>query len=351
MKLAVPVQTEADLKQILRPKSAYRGESNASWQLESRLERGAREKYGEAFRQYLPNYEASIIDNFIDRCARLDLGELYSPNKLPDMSNSFEWLSIMQHYGYPTRLIDFTDDAWVALCFALQGARPGIPFAIYELEMLPGDEAGNKLPKDANGKIYRVPADGNRPNVNELLGLTIKFRHFESRYRAKPLGPEWSSPKQNFGWDKPTIQNVRMRRQRGMFLYQLWPDGRLEDIPHLIKHSVSPRLQNTARLMLESLGPKYSEEFLFPRFEERLSSVAEIEKAIAKLPRGEFVELERWFDAERNRLWDRQIEADAQSGKLRELYQRLQSENQGQPHVPLDEFLARCLTGRPAQEF
>ena len=61
--------------------------------------------------------------------------------------------------------------------------------------------------------------------------------------------------------------------------------------------------------------------------------------AIAKLPRGEFVELERWFDAERNRLWDRQIEEDAQSGKLRELYQRLQSENQGQPHVPLDEFL------------
>jgi len=70
-----------------------------------------------------------------------------------------------------------------------------------------------------------------------------------------------------------------------------------------------------------------------------MSSVAEIEKAIAKLPPGEFVQLERWFDAERNRKWDHQIEEDAQSGKLRELYQRLQSENQGQPNVPLDEFL------------
>lgn len=70
-----------------------------------------------------------------------------------------------------------------------------------------------------------------------------------------------------------------------------------------------------------------------------MSSVAEIEQAIAKLPRGEFVALERWFDAERNRMWDRQIEEDAQSGKLRELYQRLQSENQGQSNVPLDEFL------------
>jgi hypothetical protein len=70
-----------------------------------------------------------------------------------------------------------------------------------------------------------------------------------------------------------------------------------------------------------------------------MSSVAEIEKAIAKLPDGEFVQLERWFDAERNRKWDRQIEEDAQSSKLDELYERLQSENEGQPGIPLDEFL------------
>jgi hypothetical protein len=74
-------------------------------------------------------------------------------------------------------------------------------------------------------------------------------------------------------------------------------------------------------------------------------SVAELEQAVAKLARGKFAELERWFDAEGNRMWDRQIEGDAQSGKLRELYQRLQSENQGQPNVPLNEFLARCFTG------
>jgi hypothetical protein len=70
-----------------------------------------------------------------------------------------------------------------------------------------------------------------------------------------------------------------------------------------------------------------------------MSSVAEIEEAITKLAPEEFVRLERWFDAERNRKWDRQIEEDAESGKLREVYQRLQSENKGQPAVPLDEFL------------
>ena len=70
----------------------------------------------------------------------------------------------------------------------------------------------------------------------------------------------------------------------------------------------------------------------------------EIEQAIAKLPPGEFVELERWFDAERNRMWDRQIEGDAQSGKLRELDERLQAENQGQSTIPLDEFLTRSFS-------
>jgi len=70
-----------------------------------------------------------------------------------------------------------------------------------------------------------------------------------------------------------------------------------------------------------------------------MSSVAEIEEAIGKLPPRELVQLERWFDAERNRKWDRQIEEDAHSGKLREMYDLLQSENQGQPNVPLHEFL------------
>jgi hypothetical protein len=70
-----------------------------------------------------------------------------------------------------------------------------------------------------------------------------------------------------------------------------------------------------------------------------VSSVAEIEEAIAKLPPREFVQLERWFNAERNRKWDRQIEEDAESGKLRKLYDRLESENKGHPNIPLDEVL------------
>jgi hypothetical protein len=45
-----------------------------------------------------------------------------------------------------------------------------------------------------------------------------------------------------------------------------------------------------------------------------MSSVAEIEQAIAKLSTREFVELERLLAVERNRKWDLQIEADSASG-------------------------------------
>ena len=57
-----------------------------------------------------------------------------------------------------------------------------------------------------------------------------------------------------------------------------------------------------------------------------MSRLEKLEQDIAKLSPEEFVELEQWFDAERNRKWYRQIEEDAQSGKLREVYEKMKSE-------------------------
>lgn len=45
-------------------------------------------------------------------------------------------------------------------------------------------------------------------------------------------------------------------------------------------------------------------------------SVSEIEAAITRLPAEKVRELKVWFADYYNRLWDRQIEADLESGKL-----------------------------------
>ncbi|MBI3417541.1 MAG: hypothetical protein HY043_19795 [Verrucomicrobia bacterium] len=70
-----------------------------------------------------------------------------------------------------------------------------------------------------------------------------------------------------------------------------------------------------------------------------MSTVKEIESAIARLSRDDLAELRAWlahFDAD---AWDQQIEQDAQTGRLDAFYQRLERENEGQPDVPLDEVL------------
>jgi uncharacterized membrane protein len=70
-----------------------------------------------------------------------------------------------------------------------------------------------------------------------------------------------------------------------------------------------------------------------------VSSVAEIEEAIAKLPPAEFRELLRRMKEREAEQWDRQIEEDAKSGRLEALYTRLMEEEGDQPKVPLDEVL------------
>ena len=69
-----------------------------------------------------------------------------------------------------------------------------------------------------------------------------------------------------------------------------------------------------------------------------MSSVAEIEQAIAKLNSHEFVELERWFDAERNRKWDRQIEADSTSDALDQLLKEVEEDIAKGRTRPTDEL-------------
>ena len=70
-----------------------------------------------------------------------------------------------------------------------------------------------------------------------------------------------------------------------------------------------------------------------------MSTVQEIEAAIEGLSREQLDELCDWLSGFAADAWDRQIEADAASGKLNAMYQRLEKENQDEPNIPLDDFL------------
>jgi hypothetical protein len=92
----------------------YRGHADAEWRLESSLER----LIGPAWSaESAMKFEEHSLDLFKPKFHLYDRENIRPDSKLA-------WLSIMQHYGVPTRLLDFTQSPYVALYFALEAYNP-----------------------------------------------------------------------------------------------------------------------------------------------------------------------------------------------------------------------------------
>lgn len=88
----------------------FRGQASADWRLESSLERILGDRWS---RETARKFEDHALNRFRPKFHLYD-GENVEP------SSRLAWLSIMQHYGAPTRLLDFTESPFVALYFALE---------------------------------------------------------------------------------------------------------------------------------------------------------------------------------------------------------------------------------------
>jgi hypothetical protein len=88
----------------------FRGQSNSAWTLQTTLERGA--KANNSYIRDIPKIEKNIIEKFQRRA-------FHYLNKLPENENIFEWLSLIQHHGGPTRLLDFSYSYYIALFFSV----------------------------------------------------------------------------------------------------------------------------------------------------------------------------------------------------------------------------------------
>jgi hypothetical protein len=104
----------------------YRGHADATWALQSSLERMLGAGWSNEQAQL---FEENSISQFQSKFHLYDKENIEPDSKLA-------WLSIMQHYGVPTRLLDFTESPYVALYFALEAYNPqsGADFAIFALD-------------------------------------------------------------------------------------------------------------------------------------------------------------------------------------------------------------------------
>jgi hypothetical protein len=96
----------------------FRGQQDASWGLTTSLERIAK-TYG-CPQTTLPNREEEILNKF-KRQASHYLTHL--PDDSPNGKKNLGWLSLIQHHGGPTRLLDFTRSFYVAAFFANETAE------------------------------------------------------------------------------------------------------------------------------------------------------------------------------------------------------------------------------------
>lgn len=96
----------------------YRGqESNPNWKLRPKIRRG-----------FLAEQEHSFSAMFLQE-APLRYPNAPSPYDLP------RWLTIMQHYGLPTRLLDWTQSPLVAAYFALNNDNDGVIWGLYPFRL------------------------------------------------------------------------------------------------------------------------------------------------------------------------------------------------------------------------
>lgn len=104
------------------PKPLYRGQSNYSWTLETRLERNTpkfvRSETG------LEVYEYQVL---IESQRRLH----HFFEQLPDENDRLSWLALLRHHSVPTRLLDVTRSLFVACYFALRDTKPETDAAIW----------------------------------------------------------------------------------------------------------------------------------------------------------------------------------------------------------------------------
>lgn len=176
----------------------FRGQANCNWNLSTSLERLIEEYHGKddiQCPQTAEIYERQMLREF------QHIYPLYNNYHFPPENDLVEWLSIMQHYGAKTRLLDFTDSFFVALFMALENSKEDVSIWGLNNDYI-------------NGRISRWYTRENGPGCVTFTEISkfIKIKANEIiRCNLKLEYPEILII-------RPDYVNERIVRQQGLFL-------------------------------------------------------------------------------------------------------------------------------------
>lgn len=109
----------------------YRGVSNTKYELITRIGRSmiANRKV----RDEKPDFDY-VIDESLEPAILDDFKRKALPHLVKEPGNDWEWLTLGQHHGLPTRMMDWTTNPLVAAYFAISHEVPVSTGAIYVLD-------------------------------------------------------------------------------------------------------------------------------------------------------------------------------------------------------------------------
>lgn len=182
----------------------FRGHSDADWRLETTLERVVGDKFDKILADKYEKYSLQVFKSKF---------HLYDNENIAPKSK-LAWLSIMQHYGVPTRLLDFTESPYVALYFALESysSSNNKDLAVYALNH-------TQLMKKSLEYISSKDFNFRETTFTIIEKQDVIFEDIVDRFSY------------DIAWiTEPHELNIRLDRQSGCFLVSGNKEVKIEDI-------------------------------------------------------------------------------------------------------------------------
>lgn len=178
------------------PLEVFRGQADASWPIVSSLLRTTDPDDDPNNDEFwmLRNFKRGIRNYITD---------------LPDDNDYVGWLSLMQHYGAPTRLIDFSHSFYIACYFALIDAKTDA--AVWAIDHNWLLEIGHHVFELERGHLRDEWEDNVYRSTNEHLNRTLGTAGRASDYSDNPTHIGVAAV-------EPMHSNKRLSIQQGLFL-------------------------------------------------------------------------------------------------------------------------------------
>lgn len=267
IRLRQNVDTEKDFFQW------YRGHANRSWELVPKVQRGFNGDIEDLFRK-----ERYYTNDFQARAS------IFQSSQHPQLDEYASWLTLMQHYGLPTRLLDWSRSPLIALYFAVSEEKEYEQDACVWILTPSKLNSSEKLEKPTytNGKKYENSFIYNMSHKTILTMIYTAFRRWKLSSKSDAITPEDKKFDHRFSdlYDKiaacyPTESDSRVYNQFATFTVHNSSRKLVEFCDDLTLMRITIPYQIKKKLLYELSICGITQSYIYPDLEHLAKEIKE----------------------------------------------------------------------------